>query len=106
MRKLFVLALTLVALSPLVGHATEPAATTPAAAIQGTGKINKVDAAAGVVNMRHEPIPALKWRAMTMDFKVTDKKLLAKLKPGQAVNFSLVKIESGEYLISSIEPVQ
>lgn len=70
---------------------------------QGKGTVVKVDAAAGVVNLRHEPIAVLKWPAMAMDFKVTDHKLLAGLKPGQAVVFGLVKDPATGYAIARIE---
>lgn len=92
--------------------ADAPASTAGAAgramkeAAQGKGTINRVDAAAGVVTMHHEAIPALRWPAMTMDFKVTDKKLLAGLKPGQAVNFALVQQASGSYAISRLSPAK
>lgn len=74
-----------------------------AEAAQGTGTVIKVDAASGIVNLSHEAILQLKWPAMTMDFKVTDKKLLAGLKPGQRVAFGLFRDASGAYLISRIE---
>lgn len=106
MRKIFITFLTLgVIFSFTSVHAAEPAeAVAVSGTIQGTGKVNKVDAVAGIVNLRHEAIPALKWHAMTMDFKVTDRNVLAKIKRGQVVSFDLVKIESGELLISRIEP--
>lgn len=102
MRKLFVLFLTLAALSPM----TALRAAGPAEAAVGSGTVNSVDAAAGKVNIRHEAIPALKWSAMTMDFKVTDKKLLADLKPGSTVRFGLVLNASGQYVISRLEPAK
>jgi Cu/Ag efflux protein CusF len=72
-------------------------------AAQGKGVVKKVDAAAGVVNIAHEAIPAIKWPAMTMDIKVKDAKLLAGIKAGQAVNFGLVKDPAAGYVISRIE---
>ena len=74
-------------------------------AASGSGVILRVDAAAGVVNMNHEPIPALKWPAMTMDFRVQDKRQLAPLKSGQRVTFGLVKDATYGYVISHIEVV-
>jgi len=82
-----------------------PAAKSAATAevAQGSGVVNKVDAAAGIVNIAHEPIPALKWPAMVMDFKVTDKKLLGGLKAGQKINFGMVKDPKAGLVISRIE---
>lgn len=70
----------------------------------GKGRVNKIDAGAATLNLTHEAIPALKWPAMTMDFHVADKKLLAGVKPGQAVTFGLAKDPAGGYAISHIEP--
>ena len=86
-------ALLLIVCSPL--HAAE--------AIQGTGTVVKLDVPAGIVNLKHEAIAQLKWPAMAMDFKVTDKKLLSGVKPGQSITFGLTRDASGAYLISRIE---
>jgi Cu(I)/Ag(I) efflux system protein CusF len=81
------------------------AANTGFAADAATGKgvIVRVDVAAGIANINHEAIPALKWPAMTMDFKVPDKQQLAPLKAGQSVTFGLVKDAKHGYVISHIE---
>jgi Cu/Ag efflux protein CusF len=70
----------------------------------GKGTINQVDAAGGIVNITHEAIPALKWPAMTMDFKVADKKSLSRVRTGQAVSFGLSKDPRDGYVISHIDP--
>ena len=67
------------------GHAAAPAA----ASVEGVGVVKKVDAKAGTVTIDHDPIKALNWPAMTMPFKVSDKALLAKMKPGAKVRFQL-----------------
>lgn len=87
-------------------HASLAAPAPVAEVAQGTGVLNKIDAAAGVVNITHDPIPVLKWPAMTMDFKVRDKKLLDGFKVGQAVSFGLVKDEKIGYVISSLTVVK
>lgn len=94
MKKLFAIVLLLAAV---------PFAVLAADDVPGKGVVKKVDAAAGVVKLAHEPIPAIKWPAMTMDIKVQDAKLLSGLKPEQKVNFSLVKGADGQYVISRIE---
>ncbi len=58
---------------------------------KGTGVVKGVDASKGTVTLQHEPIPSLNWPAMTMPFTVPDKGQLAKLKPGQKVEFDFVQ---------------
>ena len=66
-------------------HAAAPAAGT----VEGVGVVKKIDAKAGTVTLAHDPIKALNWPAMVMPFKVADKALLAKMKPGAKVRFQL-----------------
>jgi len=40
---------------------------------------------------------------MTMDFQVRDKASIAKLKPGQKIEFELVEEKKGSYVISRIK---
>ena len=91
MKKLFAIVLLIAAI---------PFAAVAAEDIPGKGVVKKVDAAA--VKLAHEPIPAIKWPAMTMDIKVQDAKLLSGLKPEQKVDFGLVKGADGQYVISRI----
>lgn len=97
MKKLIVAAL-LGAAIPLVALAAKD--------IAGTGVVRKVDAAAGVVKLAHEPIPAVQWPAMTMDFRVKDAKLLSGIRPEQKVSFSFVKGVEGGYVITRIAPAK
>ena len=91
-----------------VALAADPAAAKTAATevAQGVGAVKRVDVAADLVNIAHDPIPSLTWPAMTMDFKVTDKKLLKDIKPGQVVSFGLVKDPKAGYLVSRIGPAK
>lgn len=70
----------------------------------GVGRVNRVDLAQGKVNLTHGPIASLGWPGMTMDFKVRDKALLEVLKPGEMVEFDVVKQGPGEYYIVRIAP--
>jgi len=79
--------------------------TFAADAATGKGVLKRIDAAAGVANINHEAIAALKWPAMTMDFKVADPRQLSALKAGQTVSFGLVKDANLGYVISHIEAV-
>ena len=65
-----------------------------------TGVVKKIDAAKSSVTLAHDPIKSLNWPAMTMDFQVRDKAGLAKLKPGQKVEFELIEEKKGSYAIS------
>jgi Cu/Ag efflux protein CusF len=75
-------------------------------AATGKGIVNNVDMGTSTVNMSHEAIPAIKWPAMTMDFKVADKKQLSGIKSGQTVSFGLAKDPAAGYVISHIEPAK
>lgn len=70
-------------------------------AITGNGTVKAVKS--GAITLAHEPIPALKWPAMTMDFKLKDPALAKGLKAGDAISFHLEQT-SGGYVISAIEP--
>ena len=63
--------------------------------IQATGEVRGLNAKAGKIKLKHDPIPALGWPAMVMDFKVQDGKSLGGLKIGDAVTFSFVSGETG-----------
>jgi Cu(I)/Ag(I) efflux system protein CusF len=68
----------------------------------GTGVVQAVDTAKGSVTLDHDPIKSLNWPAMTMGFKVSDPKLLAKLKKGDKIQFTFV--QSGrDAVITSIQ---
>lgn len=82
---------------------TSVSALHAADAASGKGTVNQIDNAGGIVNITHEAIPALKWPAMTMDFKVADKKILSRIKTGQTVSFGLSKDPQAGYVISHIE---
>ena len=56
--------------------------------------------------MHHEPIPALKWPAMTMDFGVAEAGLVKGLLPGQAVHFQFEDRGNGEFVITRIDKVE
>ena len=69
---------------------------------KGTGTVSKVDAAGGTVTIDHEPVPSMKWPAMSMAFKVKDKSTLEKVKPGAKVDFSFT--QSGkDHVITEIK---
>lgn len=69
---------------------------------QATGVINSIDSKNRKVNVSHEPIKALGWPEMTMDFGVSDKLDLAKVILGQTVGFMLVKSNDGSYVVDEV----
>lgn len=75
-------------------------------AANGKGTVNKIDSATATVNISHEAIPSIQWPAMTMDFKVANKKFLSGIKTGQSVTFGLTKEAKIGYVISHIEPAK
>lgn len=71
------------------GHSGHTATAAAPAAVEGVGVVRAVNAKKGSITLDHEPIPALKWGAMTMSFKVAKPALLTKTKAGDKVRFTL-----------------
>ncbi|MBI1196233.1 MAG: efflux RND transporter periplasmic adaptor subunit [Phenylobacterium sp.] len=63
-----------------------PAATAAPALYQSTGRIEQLKARS--VTLSHEPVPALKWPAMTMAFTLADPRLARGFKVGDRVAFA------------------
>jgi Cu/Ag efflux protein CusF len=66
----------------------EHAQPTEVTAIQGKGVVQSIDAEANTIMLAHEAIPAIKWPAMTMQFKVLGN-AEEQVKAGDAVEFEL-----------------
>jgi Cu/Ag efflux protein CusF len=69
-----------------------------------TGTVNSIDAAQHKLNITHEPIPAIGWPSMTMDFPVAPAVNLSTVKPGARVNFTIEKGKGGMYEIQAVSP--
>jgi len=69
---------------------------------KGVGVVKAVDPKKPGVTLAHEPIPSLRWPAMTMGFGVKDKALLEKLKPGMKIEFEMVQ-QGRDYVITSVK---
>jgi len=82
---------------------SEPAAAA-ARAYQAAGTLDAIDTAAGSVTVSHEPIPALKWPAMTMDFNLGSPEVVKGVAPGTAIRFEFEERGPGEFAITRIEP--
>lgn len=71
----------------------------------GRGLIQSLDGERGLVTIVHEPIPALRWPAMTMTFKVRRPAMLRGLKRGLRVEFAVnARPEGEQYVIERIGP--
>lgn len=73
---------------------------------EAKGKINTIDADAGVVNVTHEPVEKLGWPTMTMDLPVTRRVDLTTVKPGADVTFKLKKGRDDKFRITEITPAE
>ena len=70
---------------------------------RGIGVIQAMDPAARTLTIKHGPIPAIGWPAMTMTFKVDASASMSGLKVGQPVAFDVkAKGMSGE--ITALRP--
>jgi Cu(I)/Ag(I) efflux system periplasmic protein CusF len=68
---------------------------------EGTGVIKAVDAKGGTVTIAHDPIPALKWGAMTMRFKVASAAVLKGVAVGRKVHF-VMENRGGKPVVTQI----
>jgi Cu/Ag efflux protein CusF len=68
---------------------------------KGTGTVTAIDKTAGAITLDHGPIDAVKWPAMTMEFKATPASLLDTVKVGDKVSFEL-KMADGTGEVTAI----
>jgi Cu(I)/Ag(I) efflux system protein CusF len=85
-----------------MAHATKPAPE-PAEVVKA--QVVKVDAPRSKITLKHAPIRSIRMEAMTMPFRVSDPTMLAPLKAGDRVTFS-VAIQDGELVITQIRAVR
>ena len=81
-----------------------PAAAASGPVHKGEGTVDAIDLTAGSLTMTHDPIPSLKWPAMTMDFQIANRSLLDGLRTGQRVRIEIVQKAPGEFMIVRIAP--
>lgn len=84
------------------GPDSEPAGEPVVRPVAATGRIESVDAAARKATVTHEPIPALGWPAMTMDFALGDDIDPGRLHTGDEIAFDLVNAGPGVFAITAI----
>lgn len=80
--------------------AEEPAA--PPETVEGTGIVDSVMASHGMIDLTHDPIPALDWPEMSMSFFTLEGVSLQGLSEGDAVTFTLRRNDDGQWRIASI----
>jgi Cu/Ag efflux protein CusF len=68
----------------------------------GVAIVKSVDLDKGTMMLAHEPIPSLKWPAMTMKFVAADKKLLEKLAPGSKIHFDFIERDR-DYVVTRLK---
>ncbi len=68
------------------------------------GTVNSIDMPHGKFNATHGPISSLGWPGMTMNFTVKDPAMLKDLKPGQKVDFSIVKEAPKKFVVTDVKP--
>ena len=86
--------------SPAFAHQGETHAAVPQTA-EGEGVVTAVNPTAGTVTVRHGPIAALRWPAMTMAFPVQTASMLTGVTVGARVHFVLMN-HQGHPMISEI----
>ncbi len=73
--------------------------------VQATGKINSVDAEKRTINVTHDPIKALGWPKMKMEFSVDKDVDLSGIKAGDAVSFTLKPGANEDYSIVTLKNI-
>ena len=68
---------------------------------KGIGVVKSINSADGVITFSHEPIKSLNWPAMNMGFKLKDKAMVDKIKPGDKVEFTFVQAGK-DYVVTEI----
>ena len=64
--------------------------------------IREINTQSHVLKLKHEPIEALGWPGMTMNFNVSEDIDLGSFKTGQSVHFTMRKLDEGGYVIEQI----
>ena len=87
-------------------HAKTESKPAAAASTEWTaGQVRKVDKAAGKVTIKHGAIPKFDMPPMTMAYRVKDKAMLERLKPGDKIKFDVDGV-GGEFTVLRLEKVK
>ena len=69
------------------------------------GEVRGIDKAAGTVTIKHGAMPKFDMPAMTMAYRVKDKAMLDRLKPGDKIKFDADGV-GGEFTVLRLEKVK
>ena len=94
--------MTMLKANASIDNASDDGAYETIKPVTAIGEIKEVMTAMNMLNVRHEPIKAWSWPAMTMMFKISDSIELNDLKVGQQIKFDLIEMASGDYEITKI----
>ena len=72
---------------------------------QATGMVRKIIADSHTLKITHDPIPALNWPTMTMNFVLAPELSLTAIQVGQKLSFTLKKVGELEYQIVALQAV-
>ena len=78
-----------------------PMASAAAKTGKASGIVTGVDSKASSVTIKHGPIPAVGWPAMTMTFKATPASLLKGVRTGDKVDFT-VKVQGQDNEVTAL----
>ena len=83
----------------------EPPAQAGAVLHKGRGVVTGVNASEGYLELKHEPIPSMKWGEMQMGFSVPDKKQLEGVKKGETVDFEMLGLpnKDGDFIVERLK---
>ena len=98
--------LTLAFVSTLAIAAAAEEASATDELVSATGKLNAIMASESKVRITHDPIPALGWPGMTMDFRLAETAGLEGIEAGAKIAFQLRKGSDGAYEIESLSPLE
>jgi Cu(I)/Ag(I) efflux system membrane fusion protein len=87
-------------------NASKAGSGTPATTASGEGAVVEIDVGGNKILLDHDPIPALKWPRMQMEFAIAPGVLPKNLKRGDRVAFDMKAGKPGEFVITRIEPAR
>jgi Cu(I)/Ag(I) efflux system protein CusF len=96
-----VLAAPAVAADTMANMKGMPMASPAAKTGTASGVVTGIDSKAGTVTIKHGPITAVGWPAMTMTFKATPAALLSGVKAGDKVDFT-VKVRGQDNEVTAL----
>ncbi len=87
-----------------MGHAQMASETPGSNYVSATGTVLKIDVEDRSLRIKHDPIPAINWPVMTMEFEAADTVSLSGLSKGSMIGFDFDPNGEDGYVISAIRP--